>query len=296
MLLRGTAAAASGPVEGVVKDSSGVAIAHARVILSSGSRRYEAVSDAGGTFALADVEEGAYGLQVRAPGFAPIANRQVAATPGATVRIEIVLLRAAAGGIATLGSVTVNGSSALSRASAPTTEINPQTLSAQGVVQLSDVLAQQIAVTMVRQGGGAPGVPQSAALRGPDPSETIVDIDGHQVNNNNNNNTGDVALELLDPAEFAGVQIVYGIAPSSLVGANSEGGAINFRTIEPTAQTHGLIRASYGGFNTAGETIEATGTDQRLGYAVLYRRFTTRGEVFNYAVTVATPGPGTIHT
>jgi outer membrane receptor protein involved in Fe transport len=289
LVLCAAPAAASGFVEGLIKDSGGAPIAAAHVVLIAPAHRYESVSAGDGAFTIPNVQAGAYGLQVRAPGFAPIANRQIAVSDDTPTHLEIVLQRAAAGGVATLGSVIVNGSAALSRASAPTTDINPQTLAARGVVQLSDVLAQQISVTMVRQGGGAPGLPQSAALRGPDPSETIVDVDGHQVNNNN---TGDVALELLDPAEFAGVQVVYGIAPSSLVGANSEGGAINFRTIEPTAKTQGLLRASYGSFDTFGETIEATGTDERIGYAALYRRFTTQGQVFDYPITIATPGPG----
>src|ERR1700680_2116725 len=191
VLLSRPSIAASASVEGVVKDASGMPIVGARIVLSAPSGRYEALAGSSGTFSIASVVEGLYGLQVRATGFAPITNREVSVTPEAVARIEVVLLRAGAGGVASLGSVVVNGSTALSRASAPTAEINPQALASEGAVQLSDVLARQIAVTMVRQGGGAPGLPQSAALRGPDPSETIVDIDGHQVNNN----TGDVQLE-----------------------------------------------------------------------------------------------------
>ncbi len=284
------AIAASGSIEGSVTDTSGVAIAGADVVFRSTAHRYEVSTDAHGAFAIQSADEGVYALQVRAAGFATIANRQVAVSAGVATRVEVSLARAAANGVATLGAVTVNGSNALSRASAPTTDLNPQLLAAQGAAQLTDILAKQLDVTMVRNGGGAPGMPQTAALRGPDPSETIVDVDGHQVNNEN---TGDFDLELLDPAEFAGVQIVYGVGPSSLIGANSEGGAINFRTIEPTAQDHALIRASYGTFDSAGETVAATGTDQRIGYALMYRRYTTQGEINDYPITIATPGPGT---
>jgi len=286
---RASAAQNAGAITGIIADTSGGRIAGARIVLRSTARRYETISDKQGAFALLDIEPGAYGIDATAAGFSPVSGRQVTVTAGTPTQIVLSLARASASGLATLGSVTVNGTSALSRASAPTTEINPQALAAQGVIQLSDILAQQMAVTMVHQSGGAPGLPQSAALRGPDPSETIVDIDGHQVNNEN---TGDFELELLDPAEFAGVQIVYGVGPSSLAGADSEGGAINFRTIEPTRDAHGLVRASFGSFDTAGETIEATGTDQRIGYAMLYRRFTTQGQVNDFPITVATPGPG----
>lgn len=280
----------AGSIAGVISDTSGGRIAGARIALRSAARRYDAISDRQGAFALADIEPGVYGIDATAAGFSPVTARQITVLAGTPTDVVLVLARATASGVASLGSVIVNGTSALSRSSAPTVEINPQALAEKGVAQLSDILGQQIAVTMVRNGGGAPGMPQSAALRGPDPEETMVDIDGHQVNNQN---TGDYTLELLDPAEFAGVQIVYGVGPSSLTGANSEGGAINFRTIEPTRESQGLVRFSFGTFDTAGETIEATGTDERIGYAMLYRRFTTQGEVYDYPITIATPGPGT---
>jgi len=94
-----------------------------------------------------------------------------------------------------------------------------------------------------------------------------------------------IDLSLLDPSEFQNVQVVYGIGPSSLVGANTQGGAINFRTIDPTSQQQGLLRFSAGSFDTFGETLQTTGTDERLGYALSYHRYTTAGEVNNYSVT-----------
>jgi len=51
--------------------------------------------------------------------------------------------------------VTVNGSKALSTASAPTADLDPQDLAGRGVEQLSEVLGEQIAVTLTRQLGGA---------------------------------------------------------------------------------------------------------------------------------------------
>jgi len=131
------------------------------------------------------------------------------------------------------------------------------------------------------------GLAQTAAIRGPDPSETLIDIDGHQVNNAN---TGDFDLELMDPEEFSGVQIVYGIGPSSLAGANTQGGAINFRTIDPTAEDRGLLRFSAGSFGTFAETLQTTGTDGALGYALSWHHFTTQGEVNRYPIMIDSSG------
>ncbi len=177
VLCAAPAAAAPGSIEGSVKDTSGVAIVGATVTLRSPAHRFETSSDARGAFTFGEIEEGVYGLQARAAGFAPISNRQVAVAAGAVTRVEVSLARAAANGVAMLGAVTVNGSSALSRASAPTTDINPQALASQGGAQLSDVLGQQLAVTMVRQAGGATG---SAADRGAARSGSVRDHRRHR--------------------------------------------------------------------------------------------------------------------
>jgi len=279
-----------GSVDGLVVDTNGVPIKGALVALRSPGSQTQEITDAAGTFAIAALPPGMYEIDASATGFTRIAGRQIGILSGAPTRVILTLARAVAGGLTSLGTVTVNGAQTLSRASAPTTEINLQTLAQLGETQLTGALASQIGVTLSMPNGGAPGLPQSASIRGPDPAETLIDIDGHQMNNTN---TGDFDLELLDPAEFSGAQIIYGVGPSSLEGANTQGGVINFRTIEPTLEPHALLRFSYGSFDTAGETFEATGSAQRWGYAALYRRSTTRGEVYDFPIVTATAGPTT---
>ena len=84
----------------------------------------------------------------------------------------------------------------------------------------------------------------------------------------NNGNTGDFDLSLLDPAALQEVQVLYGIAPSSLIGPNTIGGGVNILTLSPTIAPHSLMRIFGGSFGTYGATIQTTGTDDRFGYAV----------------------------
>ena len=276
-----------GGVAGFVTDAEGQPVSGARITLLARDASYRAVAGSSGSFGIEQVAAGAYALVVSATNYETIANRIVAVHSGEVERIDVVLTRQSVGAMTSLGTIRINGTLALAKTSAPSVELDPQDLAGRGIEQLSDVLSQQIALTMTRPAGGAPGLPQTAALRGPDPSETVIDIDGHQVNNSN---TGDFDLELLDPSEFQNVQIVYGIGPSSLVGANTQGGAINFRTIDPTAQQHGLLRFTAGSFGTFGETLQTTGTADRFGYAVSYHRYTTNGEVNDYIVTDSQSG------
>ncbi len=280
-------AASPGSIQGIVEDNQGRPIADAHVVARSARVALGATSTVDGAFRIAAIPQGEYALEATARGYARLAGQIVNVRDGAVAVVDLVMTPQSATGMATLGRVTVNGSRALSTASAPTADLDPQDLAGRGVEQLSEVLGEQVALTLTRQLGGAPGLPQSASIRGPDPSETVIDIDGHQVNDSN---TGDFDLELLDPSEFSNIQVVYGVGPSSLVGANTQGGAINFRTIEPTSADQGLLRLSAGSFGAFGETAQTTGTDGAFGYALSWHHYTTQGEVHDFRVVDATTG------
>ncbi len=274
---------AVGNVVGVVTDASGAGIPDARISLKAGMRTLQTVSGESGRFVFSGVEAATYIVSVDAKGYSSLGGRLVTIAAGTTTTIALTLEHASAGSIATLGSVLVNGHQTVSTAPAPTAVVDPQRLAALGIQNVTDDLAQQMALTMTRPAGGAPGLPQTASLRGPDPSETLIDIDGHVMNNANN---GDYDLELLDPSEFSEIQVVYGVGPESLGGANMQGGTINFHTIDPTLQDHGLLRLSAGSFDTSSYTLQATGTaDQRLGYALDLHHYYSAGAVNDYLVS-----------
>ena len=282
---RSTAASggSTGDARGVVVDVSGVAVEGARVTLRAGALELRAVSDAAGHFTLEGVTAATYVVSAEARGYAPLSDRLVTIVPGVTTNLVLRLARSSAGTITTLGSVTVNGRQSISTASSPTAVVDPQRLAALGDQNVTDSLGQQIALTMTHPAGGAPGLPQSASLRGPDPAETLIDIDGHIMNNAN---TGDFDLELLDPSEFSNIQVVYGVGPATLGGANTQGGTINFHTLDPTLQDHGLVRLTAGSFDTSAYTLQATGTaDQRLGYALSVHHYYSAGAVNDYPIT-----------
>ncbi|MGI8737791.1 MAG: TonB-dependent receptor [Candidatus Eremiobacter antarcticus] len=280
----------AGGIQGKVSDAQGRPVVGARVKVAG--RAFdaariirEALSDANGRFAIAEVPAGNYEISAFAGGFAPLRafSFSVPAAPaGGPVRVDLRLARTESSSLATLGTVLVNGREALSTASAPSLNLDPQDLAGRGIEDVAQILGEQIGVTISEPNGASPGAPQLVSLRGPDPSETLVDIDGHEVNNSN---TGDFDLAVLDPAEFSDIQVVYGIGPSSLTGANTQGGAVNFRTIEPTGQDHGLLRFSAGSFGTSGETFQTTGTANSIGYAFSWHRYNTDGAVHDFTVT-----------
>ena len=281
----GSVSAAPGPaVAGMVRSSDGTPIAGAIVSLKGNGPGASVRSDASGHFAFAHEAAGTYTISVYAPGYAAVAGRTVTVASGRTLDIRFALPKQQVGALTTIVDVASNGAPLLSTSSVPTVNVNAQAYAAQGVERVSDILTSELSTTVYPILGGGLNAPAVVALRGPDPSETLVDVDGHQVNNGN---TGDFDLSLLDPADLQDVQVVYGIAPSSLYGPNTLGGALNVVTLQPTTQDHALERFSAGSFGTESGTLAATGSDQRFGYALSFHRYDSGGQLDN------TPFPNT---
>ena len=283
--------AAMGSVVGDVEAGDGARLSGARVVLTSRGSARAVVTDAHGTFRFDALGAGWYAVTASASGYAPMSARSIEVRSDTTTSLRLALAVAQTSSYTVLGRVTVNGRESVSTASAPSVDINARPYAAQGVTRVSDILMDQLSTTVVPVLGGGYNAPEAVALRGPDPAETLVAIDGHQVNNGN---SGDFDLSLLDPADLQSVQVIYGIAPSSLVGPNTLGGAVNIRTLDPTSGPQWLLRFTGGSYGTFGETIQGTGTDGRVGYALSYHRVTSAGEVDNYLVPDSDGDPSSV--
>jgi outer membrane receptor protein involved in Fe transport len=274
-------------VSGVLSASDGKPIAGGHVTLASQGTQITSTTDAHGRFSLRRLRPGAYVVGASAPGYASLSGRTVSVSADNTT-LSLTLSRATTSSLTTIGEVSTSAGETISTASAPSVTLNAQNAAAQGVTAISSMVWNQLATTPVLPLGGGSNATVSFAIRGPCPSETLVDIDGHRVNNGN---TGDFDLSLIDPAALQSVQVVYGIAPSSLVGPDTIGGAINIVTLEPTGTPQTLVRGFGGSFGSWGETLQTTGSSGPWGYAVSFHRATSLGSV-NQSV-LAPPDAGT---
>jgi outer membrane cobalamin receptor len=266
---------ATGIVVGKVTTSDGVPIRNALISLQGAGTSESGITDATGNFRISPLAAGTYAIRVSALGFNPLGPRAIGVQKFAPTQLRLDLVRSSSS-LTTIGRVQANGGEAVSTSATPVTTVNPQAYAAEGFTRVSDVLQDDISTTLVHPVGGGTILPTSVALRGPDPTETLVDIDGHQVNSGS---TGDFDLSLLDPADYSTIELVKGISPSTLVGPDTIDGAINIRTLEPTLTPHGMLRLSAGSFNSFAQTLEDTGTVGRLGYALSLHGTTSDGEV-----------------
>ncbi|MBV8498595.1 MAG: TonB-dependent receptor [Candidatus Eremiobacteraeota bacterium] len=271
-------------VKGTVTANDGSPIAGASIVLSSQTYLKREHSDARGEFKFRDIRPGTYSVQAAAPGYQALSQRTVT-LDAANKTLALVLWPATTNSLTVIGQVRASAGETVSTSSAPTIALNAQAAAAEGVTAVSSMVWKQLSTTPVLPLGGGSNATVVYAVRGPDPTETLVDIDGHPVNNGN---TGAVDLSLLDPAALQDVQVIYGISPSSLIGPNTIGGGLNIVTLQPTATPHSLLRIFGGSYGTFGETLQTTGTDDRLGYAVSLHNATSSGSVNQ---TVLAPPP-----
>ena len=273
-------------VHGTVHAQDGTPIAGARVTLNAGTKTYRATSDAQGDFEIKRVPPQTYTLTVAANGYASITGRTVDIEAESKTRLALVMARETTGTLGLIGEVSASGGAqALTTSTSPTVTLSALRAAAAAQTTVAQMLWNVASLTNTMPLGGGGNAPAAFAIRGPDPTESLVEIDGHQVNSGS---TGTFDLSLIDPAALQSVQVIYGIAPSSLIGPNTLGGAIDVVTLEPSASPHALARAFGGSFESYGGTLQATGTDDRIGYAFSLHRATSAGEV-NQDVNVPCP-------
>jgi outer membrane receptor protein involved in Fe transport len=274
-------------VKVAVQANDGTPVAGATVSLSAGNLVRSGSTDARGIAELKHLRAGTYALHAAAPGYQSISQRTVTIARD-DEHLAIVLYRATTNSLTVIGRVSAASGETVSTASAPTISMSAQQAAAAGVTSVGPMVWNQLSTTPVIPLGGGSNATETFAVRGPDPTETLVDIDGHQMNNGN---TGDFDLSLIDPAALQEVEIVYGIAPSSLIGPNTIGGGINITTLQPTTEPHGLLRFFGGSYGTYGGTVQATGTDDRLGYAFSFHGTSSLGSV-NQTISAPLPSGG----
>ncbi len=277
-------------IEGTITSEDGTPLGGAVVHVYGTSGDRSVLTDTNGRFALDNLGYGAYSLDVRAPGYNRLIGRTVGIRRHANPPIVLALSRSESS-LITIGRVQAT-SNTLPTSTVPTTTIDTQAYAQAGFTRVSDVLQDNVSTTLVHPlDAGTTGLPTSVALRGPDPTETLVDIDGHQINSGN---TGDFDLSLLDPADYENIELVKGISPSSLIAPDTIDGAINIRTIEPTQSDHALFRVFGGSYNSFGETLQTTGTYDKLGYVLSLHRTTSDGEVNQTIFDTNTSAPAQV--
>lgn len=136
-----------------------------------------------------------------------------------------------------------------------------------------ELLQTQTGVSISQQ--GAPGAFTQIYLRGADPSQTQVLIDGVNMNMANDpSNTFDFANLSTDNIDR--IEIIRG-PQSTLYGSNALAGVINIITKKGSGEQKFFITSEAGSYNTFKGSIGTSGGMGKLNYSLNYSRFSTDG-------------------
>lgn len=261
-------------VSGLIRASSGSPIAAAHVLVH-GHASVSATSDASGAFSL-QLVPGDYRMDVVARGFGAVT---IDLRLDHDVRTDVTLEPLDAATLRTIGTVSVDGRLAPVQGTIPSVELSRKDLERIGANRVIEGLAAIPSVTFAHPGGGQSGAIATVALRGPDPSETLVALDGQLLNDGN---TGDVDLSQFPIDAFSSINVTEGLGSQDNEASNTIGGELNLTSLRPTRASHFGFGESAGSFGMSDFWANQTGTHGKLGYAFAADEFHQAGYVNEY--------------
>jgi outer membrane receptor protein involved in Fe transport len=268
-------------ISGNVHAISGAPLGGARVEVRGGAHT---ATDAQGNFALS-AAPGKYQLAASARGYAPVT---VAVDADHDIPVQVALEPLDSPKLRQIGEVTVDGRLAPIVGAIPSAVIARSDFDRLGEDRIVDALQTLPGATFARPDGGAASAVSVVALRGPDPSESLIALDGQLLNDGN---TGDVDLARFPTAAFSAIDVTEGLGPEDSNGSNTFGGAINLVSLRPTKAPHVGFSASGGSFGQSETWFNATGTQGRLGYATALDDQNETGFVNTTAALYSTSDP-----
>jgi len=167
--------------------------------------------------------------------------------------------------IGTIGHVTVLAQSSLQTSATINESVPASRLQTEDYMRAGDALISLPGVTT--QTSSSLGDDMSISIRGFDSSETATLLDGHPIGPIGAFGGG-FDYQVSPFFGLRDIETVFGSGATTIYGASTIAGAVDMQTINPTQQQHLLVEQGFGSDGKLLTGLQATGTDQKLGYAL----------------------------
>jgi outer membrane receptor protein involved in Fe transport len=289
-----------GTVSGTVVDRDGsIPISGATVELIQGTTTVASTkADKFGVFNFPPVPTGTYAIVVRAEGYGIVRSDAILVSPG-TLNLSLVMQRTrTAGGVRSLGRVTVSSHAVgLQATSTIQAAVDPQLAQRTNQIRAAESLGKLPEVNLIGTSSSV-GDDIAVDIRGLKPSETQTMLDGHPIGplgvypGSIGGGSGGFDYQVSPLFASDNSLVTYGSGAVGLYGVDAIGGSVDMQTFNPTVQPHGAVQYGVGQYGKQTFNFDATGTDQRFGYALAYGTTGTYGN-FPGAVIQQTGARGT---
>jgi outer membrane receptor protein involved in Fe transport len=265
-------AQAASSITGRITDAGGKPLGKANITLN-GPTTSTSVSKPDGTFSIA-VLPGTYTITVSATGFQSGRQDNIVVAPDQPATVTIALSNAS---LTTIGR-TFRTSTSLNTTAAAAQTLSEEAIASQGQTQVVNVLDQipGVEINHVSGGSNEPGSNASISIRGAQPYESQVLLDGHPVDTAGNGAYG-FNTTFINSLLLSSVEVSKG--PGNLPNQIEDaiGGTVNFRTpsITPKLSTQALV--GYDSFNSSYYSVRVSDSIGKLGFLVGVARYQTPG-------------------
>ncbi len=270
--------AGSATVSGTVVDRDGsIPISGAIINLMQGTTVAATTkSDKFGSFTLPSVAPGTYVITVEATGYGTVHSDAILVGTGVQSLSLVMQRTQTSGAVKTLGRVTVSSHAAgLQTTTTIQAVADPKLAQRTNQIRMAESLGKLPEVNLTGW-DSAVGDDIAIDIRGLKPSETQIMLDGHPI--------GPLGVY---PASIGGGQggfnmavsplfatesslVTYGSGAVGLYGVDAVGGSVDMQTLNPTRQPQGEVQYGFGQYSKQTFGVQATGTDQKIGYAMVY--------------------------
>lgn len=245
---------------GTVVDTAGKPLGAARVSVTSANITRVTRSGLDGRFSIA-LPPDTYTVSAAVPGFESGHVDGVTVVPGSGADVKVSLANAT---LQTIGRTSGNRATSVNTTTAATTVVSSQTFADQGQNQVVNVLDQIPGVEINRVSSNAPGSNTSISIRGAEPYESQILIDGHPVVGSANGAHGFNAT-FVNSLLLGDVEVNKG--PGSLPNTveDAVGGTLNFKTPSISGGPTGSALFGYDSYDAFYYGIKASDTFGKLG-------------------------------
>lgn len=256
---------------GTVVDGSGKPLGEARVTITGAGGSHTLRSGPDGRFSIA-LPPDTYTVTISANGFQSLHEDGVTIVSGQSA-LTFALSNAS---LQTIGRTSGNRATSVNTSSAATSVVASQTFVDQGQNQVVNVLDQIPGVEINRVSSNAPGSNTSISIRGAQPYESQILIDGHPVVSSASGSNGFNGT-FINALLLGGIEVNKG--PGNLPNTieNAVGGSLNFKTPTISDKPTGDALVGYDSFNGFTFAAKASDTFGKLGVLVGFATNVTPG-------------------
>ena len=267
-----TASQSPGSIVGTIVDTSGgLPIEGAQIELDQAAVKVAAtVTAKDGSFGFSSVTAGTYSVLIAASGYEQSRVSQVVVLTGHTTEVRTAIRRTYSN-VRQIGTVQVTSGGRGLQTSATINQTIPQArLQAENFVRAADAVGILPGITASTS--NAVGDDIFLNIRGYNASETATLLDGHQIgplgSAVNAFNTYDSQVSPF--FGLRGVQVTYGSGATGLYGVDTIAGTVDYQTLAPTVRNSAMIEQGIGNEGKLLTGLQATGTVDKIGYALVH--------------------------